>query len=45
MDALVGTKRLREAIERGDSVAAIEAAEAPAIAAFRETRQPALLYR
>ena len=44
LDWLVGTRTLREALERGDPVEAILAADAPAIAAYRRDRQPALLY-
>ena len=43
-DRLVGTKRLRAAIERGDSVDAIVAADAAAIAEWKRTRKSALLY-
>lgn len=43
-DRLAGTKRLRAAIDRGESADAIVAADAPAIAAFRTSRKPALLY-
>ncbi len=43
-DRLVGTKRLRAAIERGDSVAAIVAADAAAIAEWKRSRKSALLY-
>lgn len=44
-DRLVGTKRLRQAIERGDGVAEIVASDAAAIAQWKKERQPALLYR
>lgn len=43
-DRLVGTKRLREAIERGDSTAKIVASDADAIARWKKEREPALLY-
>ena len=44
LDRLVGTKKLRAALERGDAVDAIVAADADAIAAFRKDRLKALLY-
>jgi uncharacterized protein YbbC (DUF1343 family) len=44
LDRLVGTRKLREALERGDGVDAIVKADAAAIEAFRERRKPALLY-
>ncbi|HET8645464.1 MAG TPA: DUF1343 domain-containing protein, partial [Vicinamibacteria bacterium] len=44
LDWLVGTRSLRQALERGDSVKAILRAEAAAIKAFRAERRPALLY-
>lgn len=44
LDWLVGTRKLREALERGDSVQTILAADAPAIEAYRRDRAPALLY-
>ncbi|HVR69870.1 MAG TPA: DUF1343 domain-containing protein [Vicinamibacteria bacterium] len=44
LDWLVGTRRLREALERGDSVEAIVDADAAAIEAYRRERAPALLY-
>jgi len=44
LDRLVGTKKLREAIERGDTVDAIVEADAAAIEAFKAQRKPALLY-
>jgi uncharacterized protein YbbC (DUF1343 family) len=44
LDRLVGTRKLREAIDRGDPVDAIVAADLPAIEAFRKARQKALLY-
>jgi uncharacterized protein YbbC (DUF1343 family) len=43
-DRLVGTKKLRAAIDRGDPVEAILAADLPAIEAFRKARQKSLLY-
>ncbi len=43
-DRLLGTRRLREAIDRGDSAAAILAADEPGLAAWRDERKPALLY-
>jgi uncharacterized protein YbbC (DUF1343 family) len=44
IDRLVGTRSLRAAIDRGDSVDAILAADAPAIEEFRKTRSASLLY-
>jgi hypothetical protein len=44
LDTLLGTSRPRIALERGDSVEAIVQADAEAIAAFRGSRQSALLY-
>jgi uncharacterized protein YbbC (DUF1343 family) len=44
LDWLVGTRKLREALERGDSVDAIVAADAPAIADWRRARAASLLY-
>jgi uncharacterized protein YbbC (DUF1343 family) len=44
LDWLVGTRRLREALERGDSVEQIVAADAAAIETWRRGRAPALLY-
>ena len=43
-DRLVGTKKLRAAIDRGDPVEAILAADLPAIETFRKARQQSLLY-
>jgi len=43
-DRLIGTKRVRAAIDRGDSVAAIVAADAAAIADWKRARKSALLY-
>ena len=45
LDRLVGTRRLRTALERGDSVDAIVAADADAIERFRRERRSALLYK
>lgn len=44
IDRLTGTKKLRAALDRGDTVDAIVAADAPAIAKYREERLKALLY-
>jgi len=44
MDRLVGTRKLREALEKGETVDAIVEADAPAIEAFRKERREALLY-
>jgi uncharacterized protein YbbC (DUF1343 family) len=44
IDRLVGTKRLRAAIDRGDPVDAIVAMDLPSIEAFRKARQKSLLY-
>jgi hypothetical protein len=44
LDTLCGTKAVRAALERGDGVAAILAAEAPAIERWRRDRAGALLY-
>jgi len=44
LDSLTGTKAVRAAIERGDSVDAILAAEAPAIERWRAERKASLLY-
>jgi len=43
-DRLVGTPRLRVALERGEGVDAVVAADGAAIAAYREQRRRALLY-
>jgi len=43
-DMLVGTRRLRRAIDRGASVAAILDAQRAGVATWRRTRAPALLY-
>jgi uncharacterized protein YbbC (DUF1343 family) len=44
LDRLVGTRKLREALERGDTAEAIVQADAATIEAFRAERKPALLY-
>ena len=44
LDALLGTRRVREALEKPDGAPAILATEAAAIATFRRERQAALLY-
>jgi len=44
IDRLVGTKKLRAALERGDAVDAIVAADTEALAAYRKDRLKALLY-
>jgi uncharacterized protein YbbC (DUF1343 family) len=44
LDRLVGTRKLREAVERGDSVDAILKADDADIATFRERRKAVLLY-
>lgn len=44
LDTLSGTRAVRAALERGDDVDAILAAEAPAIERWRAEREPALLY-
>jgi uncharacterized protein YbbC (DUF1343 family) len=44
LDTLTGTKSVRAAIERGDAVDAILAAEAPAIERWHAERKPSLLY-
>jgi uncharacterized protein YbbC (DUF1343 family) len=43
-DRLVGTRRLRQAIDRGDAVDAIVKSDAAAIDEWRRERKPALLY-
>ena len=40
----MGTKKLRAALDRGDAVDAIVAADAATIAKYREERLKALLY-
>jgi len=44
LDTLSGTRSLRAAFERGDSVDAILAATAPGVEGWRRERQPYLLY-
>jgi uncharacterized protein YbbC (DUF1343 family) len=44
LDTLVGTRLVREALERGDSVEAILAGDGPALTAFARERKAALLY-
>ena len=44
LDALLGTPKVREALQRGESVASILANDAAAIEAFRRERQASLLY-
>jgi uncharacterized protein YbbC (DUF1343 family) len=44
LDRLVGTRRLRAALDKGEGVDAIVAADDAAIEAWRKARQPALLY-
>ncbi len=44
LDTLLGTRRVREAMERGESVEMILAGDASAIEAFRRERGPLLLY-
>lgn len=44
LDRLVGTRKLRAALDRGDTVEAIVAADNDAIAKFRQERLKALLY-
>ncbi len=44
LDGLVGTRGVRESLERGWTVERILAADEPAIEAFRRARKPALLY-
>jgi uncharacterized protein YbbC (DUF1343 family) len=44
LDRLVGTRKLREALEKGETVDAIVEADAPAIEAFRKERREALMY-
>jgi uncharacterized protein YbbC (DUF1343 family) len=44
LDTLSGTRALRAALERGDSVEAILAAEAEGVARWRQERKAALLY-
>jgi uncharacterized protein YbbC (DUF1343 family) len=44
LDRLTGTRAVRAALERGDSVEAILAAEAPALERWRDERRASLLY-
>ena len=44
LDMLLGTRRPREALDRGASVEEILRADAPGIEAFRQARRPWLLY-
>jgi uncharacterized protein YbbC (DUF1343 family) len=44
LDTLLGTRRVREALDRGDSVEAMLKADAPALEAWRKERAGALLY-
>ena len=44
LDTLLGTRHVREALERGESPAAIVARDGAAVEAFRGERRPALLY-
>jgi uncharacterized protein YbbC (DUF1343 family) len=44
LDWLLGTRRVRQALERGDSVEAILRADQPGVNAFRRDRAPALVY-
>ncbi|HET7291064.1 MAG TPA: DUF1343 domain-containing protein [Vicinamibacteria bacterium] len=44
LDALLGTRRVREALERGESADAILAKDAAAVERFRRERERALLY-
>jgi uncharacterized protein YbbC (DUF1343 family) len=44
LDRLVGTKKLREALEKGDTVDAIVEADTAAIETFRKERRESLLY-
>jgi hypothetical protein len=44
LDTLCGTRAVRVAIERGDGVETILAAEEPAIERWRRERAPSLLY-
>jgi uncharacterized protein YbbC (DUF1343 family) len=44
LDTLVGTRRVRRALDRGASVEAILASERAGIAEWRRVREPALLY-
>ncbi|MDP1849914.1 MAG: DUF1343 domain-containing protein [Solirubrobacteraceae bacterium] len=44
IDTLVGTRRVRQALDRGASAAAIIASQRSGVAAWRRTRAPFLLY-
>ena len=44
LDTLSGTRSVRAALERGDSVEAILAAQAPALERWLRERAPSLLY-
>jgi uncharacterized protein YbbC (DUF1343 family) len=44
LDTLLGTRRVRRALEEGSAVDAILAADAPGIERFERDRKPALLY-
>ena len=44
LDRLVGTRKLRAALEKGETVDAIVEADTPAIDAFRKERREALMY-
>jgi len=44
LDTLLGTRHVREALERGDSVEAILAGDGPELTAFARERKAALLY-
>jgi uncharacterized protein YbbC (DUF1343 family) len=44
LDTLLGTRRVRRALERGDTVEAVLAAEGPDIERFERDRESALLY-
>ncbi len=44
LDGLLGTRRVREGLEHGESVGAILARDAPARDSFARDRKPALLY-
>jgi uncharacterized protein YbbC (DUF1343 family) len=44
LDTLLGTRRVREALRRDESVETILAADAPALEAWERERRPALLY-
>ena len=44
LDRLVGTRKLRAALEKGDSVEAIVDADTSAIDAFRKERKESLMY-